>query len=181
MGRKRHAEVEAPGPGDRWAAWPAIVCVLALPACSEPTFHFRGYSERSSCRGVIDSELAAGARFSDALDEELPDGPGIVTELAGSVLAVPVTIDIACYPDGRVSYVDYVATAGAVEQSTQVYETFFHELDRFFGEAAEDSVPGRRSRTYLCDGAARVTLRQTQLAQTSYEVSLLVIPHATEC
>jgi hypothetical protein len=181
MGRENRPEVRDLGRYGFGAASLWVVTLMALQACSEPTFHFRGYSDRSSCRAVIDSELAAGAEFKGAFDEALPDGAGLVTELTGSILSQPVEIDVACYLHGSVSYVDYVSRSDEQDASTRAYETFSKELDDVFGEADEERFADRRGKTYLCDESAQVTLRQTRISETAYEVSLLVLPHPGDC
>jgi hypothetical protein len=163
-----------------WRLW-WLPC-LALQACSEPEpFYFRGYSSQSDCRAIIDSELATGATFDDALTEVLEKGSGIVTELASEILGVPVAIDVACYGDGTVSYVDYVSMSDDVDSSSKTYETFGKSLDEIAGEVEEEQSRDIRSKTYLCDESGRIRLSQSRLSDSDYEVSLLVTPHPTDC
>jgi hypothetical protein len=155
---------------------------LVLLACAKPaTFYFRGYSSQSDCRSIIDSELATGAAFDDAVGEALEQGSGIVTELSSTILGVPVAIDVACYADGSVSYVDYVSTSKDFDASSKVYESFAKSLAEIAGDVDEVQSPDIRSRTYLCDKSGRIRLSQSRLPASEFEVSLLVTPHETDC
>lgn len=165
----------------RWTRHLWWISLLALQACSKPVFYFRGYSSLSDCRTIIDSELVTGATFDDAVEEALENGPGIVTELSGSILDVAVAIDVACYGDGSVAYIDYSSLSDDVDPSTRIYETFSNNLDEIAGPVEERQFPDMRVKNYLCDESGRIALSQARLAEDQFEVSMLVIPHRTEC
>lgn len=159
--------------------WP--VGFLLITACSEPRFGFRGFTDLSDCRSVIDSELLAGAEFVNAFDTELPAGEGVVTELAGELSGMPVDILVSCYRGGQVGSVDYIADAGEPEQSARFFMQLATELDTAFGTPFETLTPDSRRWTFVCGDPATVVLREARLADMDYEVSLLVIPYPSEC
>lgn len=157
------------------------LAVLLLFACAEPQFGFRGYTELSNCRNVIDAELATGAAFRDVLDEELPNGDGVVTELGGELYGVPVSIFVSCYDNGDVSAVDYIAEASDGATSAAFYDRLSQELSAIFPAPKESSTQESRSRTYHCGDPATVILREALHGDMDYEVSLLVVPRPGEC
>ncbi len=158
-----------------------LLAALLLAACAEPQFGFRGYTELSDCRNVIDAELETGAGFQDAVDEELPSGDGVVTELSGGLYSVPVSIFISCYDNGDVSSVDYIAEAADGATSAAIYDRLSQELGAIFPTPRESSTLESRSLTYHCGDPATVILREALHGDMDYEVSLLVVPLPGEC
>jgi len=154
---------------------------LALGACSEPSFYFRGYSNHSGCGGVIDAELANGAIFEDAYDDLLSEGTGLVTELTGEIFETPVRIDVGCYRDSIVGFVSYVSLQENADASDEIHERFSQVLDDAFGVAEERSTADGRSKIYYCTEDAKVVLAEAVLAETEYEVSLVVVPYPRDC
>ena len=159
--------------------WPVVF--LLLSACAEPRFAFRGYTDLSDCRSVIDSELDAGAELITAFDEDLPAGEGVVTHLAGELLGSPVDILVSCYRSGQVGSVDYIGDAHEPEASAMFFLRLATELDEVFGTPFETLTADSRRWTFLCGDPATVVLREARLADMDYEISLLVIPFPTEC
>lgn len=163
------------------SAGAATVAAILLGACAEPHFGFRGYTELSDCRNVIDAELATGAGFQDAVDEDLPNGEGVVTELRGGLFDVPVSIFVSCYDNSDVSSVDYIAEAADGATSAAFYDALARELDAIFPTPTQSSTLDSRSRTYHCGDPATVILREALHGDMDYEVSLLVVPLPGEC
>lgn len=159
--------------------WP--LGVLLFAGCEEPQFSFRGYTELSDCRSVIDAELATGTSFRDIVDADLPKGEGVVTELGGDLFGVPVNIFISCYDTGEVSAVDYIAETAEPATSTAFFIKLSQELDAMFGQPQDRATGDSRSRTYHCGDPATIVLRQAQHDELDFEVSLLVVPRPGRC
>ena len=152
---------------------------FALQACSEPAFVFRDYSSRSDCQHVIDTELNGGATFDAAYDLRADDRVKI--ELSGTIFSKPVLIDVICARNGFVASIHYVKPDSDIAASSQVFEHFSEQLETVYGPPRELGSSEGRSRTYLCGDPATVMLSQYQLTATDYEVSLLIVPHRTDC
>ena len=160
-----------------------LLSFLLVEACSKPTFSFRGFTDLSDCRSVIDSELADGATFNTAFDALMPGGDkdGTVTHLDGKLGTVPIAIFVSCYRNGKVSSVDYIANVADTAASSNTFDAFDRELKAIYGEGRDSFTRESRRKTYVCGEPATVVLREAQLAQADYEVSLLVVPHPSDC
>jgi hypothetical protein len=160
--------------------WP--LGVFLLNGCAEPSFSFRGYSELSDCRSVLDAELAGGARFQDAADTDTPLGEGVVTQLTGDLFTVPVGIFVSCYRNGAVAAVEYIAAVTDPEESSAYFARVAQELDAIFGSPPRESgTPESRSRFYHCGDPVSVVLREARHGDMDFEVSLLVMPGSAGC
>jgi len=160
--------------------WP--IGVFLLNGCAEPSLSFRGYTELSDCRNVIDAELATGASFRDVVDDnDLPKGEGVVTELGGELFTVPVRIFVTCYDTGNVGAVDYIAESTDPETSAAFFMHLSQEIDAIFGEPQLRTTAESRSRVYHCGDPATVILREAQHGEMDFEVSLLVAPRPGSC
>lgn len=161
--------------------WP--IGVLLLHGCAEPQFNFRGYTELSDCRAVLDAELEGGAEFEDAVDTEMPLGEGIVTQLVGNLFTVPTRIFVSCYRNGAVASIDYIAEAEASELSAAYFEHVAQELDAIFvGVQPREIVAAEsRSRIYNCGDPVSVVLREARHGDMDFEVSLAVMPGSAAC
>jgi hypothetical protein len=156
--------------------------VLLLNGCAEPSFSFRGYTELSDCRNVLDAELAGGARFQDAVDTDMPLGEGVVTHLASDLFTVPVRIFVSCYRNGAVGAVDYIAETSVPEESGAWFTHISQELDAIFGSPPRESGTAEsRSLIYHCGDPVSVVLREARHGEMDFEVSLLVMPGSAEC
>lgn len=160
--------------------WP--LGVFLLNGCAEPSFTFRGYTELSDCRGVLDAELEGDARFQNAVDTDMPLGEGIVTQLAGELFSVPVDIFVSCYRNGSVAAVDYIAEVTDPEQSAAYFSRVAQELDAIFGlQPQEIGTAESRSRIYHCGDPVSVVLREARHGDMDFEVSLAVMPGSAGC
>lgn len=160
-------------------AW--LMGVVLLSGCAEPQFGFRGYTDVSDCRNVIDAELAGGSEFEDFIDADLARGEGVATQLRGELFSVPVRIFVSCYSSGAVDGVDYIAEAADLDTSGAFFAKMAVELDAIFGEPQQIFAAESRSRVYLCGDPATVVLREARHGDMDFEVSLLVIPRFVEC
>jgi hypothetical protein len=159
--------------------WP--IGVFLLNGCAEPSFSFRGYTELSECRTVIDAELAGGSTFREAVDTEMPLGEGFVTELSGELFSVPVAVFVSCYTNGTVSAVEYISEGTDPEESAANFALMAQGLDAIFGNPQELVSAESRSRTYHCGDPATVNLRAARHGESDFEVSLLVMPLPVTC
>ena len=159
--------------------WP--IGVFLLSGCTQPSFSFRGYTELSECRSVIDAELAGGSRFQEAVDTEMPLGEGFVTELEGELYSVPVSIFVSCYTNGTVSAIEYISEVTDPDVSAANFASIAQGLDSIFGDPVELSSAESRSRTYHCGDPATVNLREARHGEMDFEVSLLVMPLPVTC
>jgi hypothetical protein len=157
------------------------VSLLLLAACAEPSFSFRGYTEHSDCRGVLNAELAGGTRFFDASDIELPRGAGIVTRMTGTLFALPVDIYVSCYDNGVVAAIDYITDASDFQTSNASFAALSREFDSLFGAPALEETADSRSRIYRCGNPSTLVLREARHGDMDYETSVLVVPQTTEC
>jgi len=161
-------------------SWP--IALLLLSGCADPQFNLRGYTELSDCRAVLDAELETGARFQNAVDTEMLLGEGVVTELAGELFTVPVSVFVSCYRNGDVAAIDYVAEAEEPELSAAYFEHLVQELDAIFGFQPEQIDTGEsRSRNYNCGDPVSVVLREARHGDMDFEVSLAVTPGSAGC
>jgi hypothetical protein len=160
--------------------WP--LGVLLLHGCAEPQFTFRGYTELSDCRAVLDAELAGGARFQDAVDTDTALGEGVVTQLVGELFTVPARIFVSCYRNGAVSSVDYISDTAVSDESAAWFEHLARELDAIFG-ARPRPIDTAESRTlvYNCGDPVSVVLREARHGDMDFEVSLAVMPGSATC
>ena len=160
--------------------WP--LGVLLLTACAEPQFTFRGYTELSDCRAVLDAELAGGARFQEAADTETLLGEGVVTQLTGNLFTVPVSIFVSCYRNGAVGSVDYIAESTVSDESAAYFEHVARELDAIFGgQLRQINTAESRSNVYHCGDPVSVVLREARHGDMDFEVSLAVMPGSAGC
>jgi hypothetical protein len=160
--------------------WP--LAVFLLTACAEPQFGFRGYTELSDCKNVIDAEFATGASFREVIDDDdLPKGEGVITELRGELYSVPVGIFISCYDNGDVGAVDYIAEAADGATSAFFFDRLAQELGAIFPTPKPSSTLESRTLTYHCGDPATVILREALHGDMDYEVSLLIEPRPGEC
>jgi hypothetical protein len=155
--------------------------VLLLNGCAEPSFSFRGYTELSDCRSVINAEIDGGARFVDAIDAELQLEEGVVTRLAGTLLEYPVDIYVSCYNSGRVSAVDYITDVSEPEASAATFSALALALESAYGAPTERGTANSRTRIYRCASPISLVLREARLGNLDFEVSLLVVPDPTDC
>lgn len=164
---------------------PALVLAAAatawLTACMEPAFEFRGYTELSSCRQVIDAELAQGASFEDAYDSFLRTEPELVTELAGQVFGQSVVIEIACNTRGSLKRIYYVADTRDPAETGAAYIRFAGELEALFGAPAETHSEGSRSLSYVCGQSSPVVLEEHELSESEHELYVGVVPALVSC
>ena len=160
--------------------WP--LGALLLTACAEPQFTFRGYTELSDCRSVLDAELEGGAKFQEAADEETLLGEGVVTQLTGNLFTVPVRIFVSCYRNGAVSSVDYIAESTVPDESAAWFEHVARELDAIFGgQPRQINTEDSRSRVYHCGDPVSVVLREARHGDMDFETSLAVTPGSASC
>ena len=157
--------------------------MILLTGCAEPQFNFRGYTELSDCRAVLDAELASDSRFQEAVDTDMPLGEGVVTQLAGELFTVPVSVFVSCYRNGAVAAVDYIAEAEEPELSAAWFEHLAQELDAIFiGVQPRQIVAAEsRSRIYNCGDPVSVVLREARHGDMDFEVSLAVTPGSAAC
>lgn len=173
-------------PRNRW--W--IASLPALAACSEPAFEFRGYSDFSSCTGVIDIELANGGRYDGVFASEDPENPAQTVELSGTLFAENVRIDVTCTA-GRVDSIQYVSPASDPIETGAIFARFAAELEALFGEPTVITSDSARSLRYLCHSPSPVLLEEWRLEAegdeggedraVEHEVYVAVVPRAAEC
>jgi uncharacterized protein YciI len=139
-----------------------LACVSsAARSPAEPSFSFRGYTEHSDCRGVLNAELTGGTRFIDALDAELPRGEGIVTRMTGELFSLPVAIYVTCYDNGMVAAVDYIADASDRKRAMRRSRPWRVSS----GARRSGGERRRRRRIYRC-GNSRPGLREARHGDT---------------
>lgn len=155
--------------------------MLLINGCAEPQFGFRGYTDLSNCRNVIDAELAGGSKFEEFIDADLARGDGVATQLRGELFSVPVNIFVSCYGSGGVDGVDYIAETVDFDTSGSYFAKMANELDAIFGEPQQIFAAESRTRIYLCGDPATVVLREAMHGEMDFEVSLLVVPRFVEC
>lgn len=158
-----------------------VMPIMALPACTDPAFEFRGYTDRSSCRAVIDAELADEAEFAGAFASDDPDNPGRVTELSGELFSTRVGIDIYCSSSGAFGSIHYVTDAQDPEATAEILTRFARELELLFGAPTENVAEDRRTLRYLCSDQAPIVLEERRLDDQRNQVNLSVIPQAAAC
>lgn len=162
-------------------AGPLFGALVLLAACSQPNFEFRGYTDISDCRNVIDAELALGAAFEDVYDDPESDGADFITELTGTVYDQEVTISIVCNERGSVRRVFYVAQTQEPQETASAYLRFAEELQAEFGVPKETLQEGSRTLSYLCPADAPVLLEEYMLSEDEHELYFAVVPSAIFC
>lgn len=158
----------------------AIACVL-LQACTEPVFEYRGYTDLSDCRHVIDAEMARGAIFEDAYDSLERSEPELVTELHGQIYDENVIIEVACNSSGDVNRIFYVVSSMEPEQTGDAFIRFANALELEFGVPEITVVEGSRTLEYLCPGNAPVVLEEYVVSEEEHELYLGVVPSLAIC
>ena len=166
-----------------------IVPALALQACAEPKFEFRGYTDLSSCTEIIDAELANGSTFQSGYTSAELDSLGYVTELAGEIFSEPVRIDVTCSATGYIDSIHYVSTESDPSETGRIFVRFATELQALFGEPTELVTDQVLSLRYLCSSPAPFLLDEWKLEldenedenDVEHEVYLAVTPLAAEC
>ena len=159
----------------------ALMPVFMLMACTEAPFEFRGYTERSNCRQVIDAELARGSNFESAYESADPSVPGLVTELTGTIFDVPVRIEVTCARSGGTVLVHYISPARDPAETAAVFSHFATELEAAYGAPAMITSDERRSLHFLCDEPSPVLLEEWKLGEDTNEVYLAIVPGAAPC
>jgi hypothetical protein len=167
---------------------PSAVLVCA---CDEPRFEFRGYSDISNCRQVIDAELANGSFLMDIFDAPDPESTDVITELMTEIYGREIAIEVACQPQGEVSWVHYVATEQEPRETDEIYERYGTELESLLGAPTEHATGDSRSLHFLCSKEAPIVLeeyrREPELLADGttgaerHEVYLAVIPSNSGC
>lgn len=169
--------------------WTALL--LALQACSEPVFEFRGYTDLSSCTEIIDAELANGARYDGVFGSEDPENPAQTVELSGMLFSERVNIDVTC-TSGRIDSIQYVSPARDPIETGAVFARFAAELEALFGAPTVITSEEARSLRYLCHTPSPVLLEEWVIETeggpgeavdetTEHEVYLAVVPEAAAC
>jgi len=169
-----------------------IFVLLALQACSDPAFYFRGYNSDSTCSRIIDTELALGGEFVDAYESRDPEVAGYITELAGEIFEEPVRIDIRCERGNHTAAVHYISTEQEPEATGALYAKFTSELEAQFGISDEELGEINRSRFFLCDDPAPIFLEEWALENDEdedqepeetrrHELYLAIVPDAAVC
>ena len=158
-----------------------ICALLFLTACTEPMFEFRGYTDISDCRKLIDAELALGAAFEDVYDDPESDGTEFITELTGTVYDQEVVISVICNERGSVRRVFYVAQTQDPQETASAYIRFAEELQAEFGVPKETLQEGSRTLSFLCPDDAPVLLEEYALSEDEHEVYFAVVPSAIYC
>lgn len=159
--------------------WP--LGALLLSACAEPQFSFRGYTELSDCKNVLDAELDGGAVFEDVIQTEMPRGDGVATQLRGKLFSADVKIFVSCYDGGDVGAVDYIQEFTDSTASAVSFGRLTEELNAIFGMPQESGSENSHVRTYHCGAPATVILREARHGEMDFEVSLLVMPNPPPC
>lgn len=168
----------------------APALLLAVTACAEPRFAFRGYTDLSSCRQVIDTELANGAEFATAYDSTDPEAPGHVTELTGSLFDLPVRIDINCTTQNRVASIQYIVAASHPDDTGAAFALLAGELQPLFGEPAMSSTADSRTLSFGCIDPSPVRLEEwivtdhdegDSVGEAEHEVYLAIVPDLMSC
>ncbi|HUF74534.1 MAG TPA: hypothetical protein VMR74_16755 [Gammaproteobacteria bacterium] len=167
-----------------------IAALPALNACSEPAFEFRGYSDRSNCTGIIDAELANGARYDGVFASEDPENPAQTVELSATLFSENVRINVTCTA-GRVDSIQYVSQASDPVETGAIFAKFAAELEALFGEPTAIASDRARSLRYFCHSPAPVLLEEWRLLAegdeegedevVEHEVYVAVVPGAAEC
>lgn len=167
---------------------PSAVLVCA---CEQPRFEFRGYSDVSNCRQIIDAELANGSFLTDIFDAPDPESTDVITELVTEIYGREIAIEIACQPQGEVSWVHYVATEQEPRATDEIYARYGTELENLLGPPTEHSTADSRSLHYLCSEEAPIVLEEYRLepevladgatGAERHEIYLAVIPSNSHC
>jgi hypothetical protein len=168
-----------------------IAPLLALSACTEPRFEFHGYSDVSSCQGVINAELDRGAAFLGGYETEDIENPGYVTELGGELFGEPVDIEVLCTPAGNVGSIHYYSEATDPADTDALWTLFSEELFLLFGEPTMLSSEVNRSLRFLCHSPSPILLDEWRLVDeqegadedeaVEHELDLAVVPDSAEC
>jgi len=165
----------------------SLALLMGLAGCTESRFEFRGWSDLSSCREVIDTELANGAEFESAYDSTDPESPGHITELDGRLFDIPVRIDISCTTRGRIAAVQYIARVSQPEDTAQALELIATELAPLFGDPWVSTTPDSRTLSYGCEEPAPVRLEEWRVTagedddEVEHELYLAVVPGLMSC
>jgi hypothetical protein len=166
-----------------------ILPLLALSGCGEPRFEFRGYSDRSSCTGIIDAELANGSSYEAVFDAEDPENPAQTIELSGTIFDEPVRIEVTC-TSGRIDMIQYISRTSDARETGALFIRFSAELGTLFGEPSVITSDNARSLRYLCRGPSPVLLEEWRLEpaedadeddEPPHELYIAVVPGAAEC
>jgi hypothetical protein len=147
----------------------------------EPVFEFRGYTDLSDCRNVIDAELALGATLEDVFDVIDSEQGEFVTELAGQISGHAVEISIYCTERGKVRRVFYLAETRDPEQTAPAYLQLAGELQSLYGTPVETLEPDSRNLQFICPESAPILLEEYRLSDTEHELYLSVVPSAANC
>jgi hypothetical protein len=169
----------------------SAVTAFVLAGCEEPRFEFRGYSDRSNCRKVIDAELDSGSILSEIYDSPDPESTDVITELMAEIHDREVAIEVACRPQGQVSWVHYVALAQDPVVTGEIYARYAAELQTLLGTPTGQVTEDSRSLHYLCREDAPIVLEEYRLepevfadgslGAERHEVYLAVIPAKAAC
>ena len=168
------------------AVWVAVSCVM-LQGCSEPMFEFRGYTDLSDCRHVIDAELALGANFEDAYDSLDRREPEFITRLTGKVYDEDVFIEIACTDRGRVNRIFYVLDSQDPQTTGSAFIRYATALEMLFGVPEITIVEGSRTLNFICAEASPVVLEEYVVTvgeddeESEHELYLGIVPSAASC
>lgn len=178
-----------PGQVSAGLAW--IGPLLALSACTEPRFEFRGYSDLSGCQSVINAELDRGAVFRGGFESEDIENPGYVTELGGELFGEPVDIEVLCTPAGYVGSIHYYSEASDPAETDALWALFSEELYSLFGEPTMLSTDINRSLRFLCHSPSPILLDEWRLVDDTddteedeaveHELYLAVVPDSADC
>lgn len=168
-----------------------IIPVIALQACSEPAFYFRGYNADSPCNSIIDIELALGAEFLDAHESRNPQTPGFVTTLAGELFESPVQIEIRCERGNKAASIHYIADEQDPEATGALYARFSTALEAQFGASTEEFTEIHRARYFLCDDPAPIFIEEwalvddvdneVEVENREHELYIAIVPDAAVC
>lgn len=168
----------------------SLLLPIALPACVDPKFEFRGYSDLSSCQRVIDAELANGSSFQGGYQSDDIGYLGYVTELSGTIFSERVDIDVLCTPAGDVGSIHYYSSASDPRETGRVWALFSSELEMLFGAPTEIFNEQGRSRRFLCHNPSPVLIDEWRLEaeedapddeEPDHEIYIAVVPSAAEC
>jgi len=166
-----------------------ILPLLALSSCGEPRFEFRGYSDRSSCTGVIDAELANGSNYEAVFDADDPEDPAQTIELTGTIFDEPVRIEVKC-TSGRIDTIQYISGTSDARDTGTLFTRFSAELGTLFGEPSVVTSDNARSLRYLCRSPSPILLEEWRLEpaedadvteEPPHELYIAVAPGAAEC
>ena len=152
------------------AAHLAVLSASSVSLADEPIYQFRGFDSNSSCDQIRDREISHGGRL---MSYEKKDGSRLwAYYLDSHLFGYETSVIVTCGPNRHATSIGYRVAHSDEVDLREVFDRFYSEISKVFGnvEIQPDSIG--RSATFLCEQGFLIHLNLVQASTLTAEGSV---------